>query len=102
MIRRPPRSTLLPYTTLFRSQELTEGTEKLVLDPDIGTKWSVAFVPGDNSAKPELPSLRSLRSLCLRILSSRPPVDAASSTLDYGDRTMYCSVLCVQRNWYLI
>src|SRR3712207_7957172 len=33
MIRRPPRSTLFPYTTLFRSNEinsltLTTGTEK--------------------------------------------------------------------------
>src|SRR2546430_8460153 len=25
MIRRPPRSTLFPYTTLFRSRENTEG-----------------------------------------------------------------------------
>src|SRR3712207_7828193 len=25
MIRRPPRSTLFPYTTLFRSEELTEA-----------------------------------------------------------------------------
>src|SRR3712207_7286603 len=25
MIRRPPRSTLFPYTTLFRSQRLAEG-----------------------------------------------------------------------------
>src|SRR3712207_9475901 len=29
MIRRPPRSTLLPYTTLFRSQRLTDS---LLLD----------------------------------------------------------------------
>src|SRR3712207_7193091 len=27
MIRRPPRSTLFPYTTLFRSQELIASTE---------------------------------------------------------------------------
>src|SRR2546429_5287754 len=26
MIRRPPRSTLFPYTTLFRSSFLSEGT----------------------------------------------------------------------------
>src|SRR3989442_6488560 len=26
MIRRPPRSTLFPYTTLFRSQEFLTGT----------------------------------------------------------------------------
>src|SRR5260221_12149511 len=27
MIRRPPRSTLFPYTTLFRSQTKTYGTD---------------------------------------------------------------------------
>src|SRR5438874_4443832 len=32
MIRRPPRSTLFPYTTLFRSSAL----------PPVGQKWSVA------------------------------------------------------------
>src|SRR3712207_7857257 len=28
MIRRPPRSTLFPYTTLFRSDERKEGTAR--------------------------------------------------------------------------
>src|SRR5256885_3734093 len=28
MIRRPPRSTLFPYTTLFRSQHLVEGERR--------------------------------------------------------------------------
>src|SRR3712207_8876482 len=37
MIRRPPRSTLFPYTTLFRSQvlvvhEVLEGVEQLLRD----------------------------------------------------------------------
>src|SRR3712207_7204065 len=42
MIRRPPRSTLFPYTTLFRSDRLafavTEGIaeERVWLDPGIG------------------------------------------------------------------
>src|SRR5436305_11938897 len=43
MLRRPPRSTLFPYTTLFRSYEGTElqleiwnlGKLPIVLDPDI-------------------------------------------------------------------
>src|SRR3712207_7298062 len=30
MIRRPPRSTLFPYTTLFRSEELDRGARVLV------------------------------------------------------------------------
>src|SRR3712207_7136094 len=33
MIRRPPRSTLFPYTTLFRSPLLVEGLEPGVRDP---------------------------------------------------------------------
>src|SRR3712207_8195073 len=31
MIRRPPRSTLFPYTTLFRSQQLLAGDRRLHL-----------------------------------------------------------------------
>src|SRR5690348_18204035 len=29
MIRRPPRSTLFPYTTLFRSRHVVDGIERL-------------------------------------------------------------------------
>src|SRR5260221_2484567 len=35
MIRRPPRSTLFPYTTLFRSQLITKLRSKFELDPEI-------------------------------------------------------------------
>src|SRR5256885_11124554 len=31
MIRRPPRSTLFPYTTLFRSSDLPEAVDVLAL-----------------------------------------------------------------------
>src|SRR5258705_5914483 len=34
MIRRPPRSTLFPYTTLFRSDRDTHRREAAVLDRD--------------------------------------------------------------------
>src|SRR3712207_8571883 len=34
MIRRPPRSTLFPYTTLFRSQRFDEAAkERMLTDP---------------------------------------------------------------------
>src|SRR3712207_9092416 len=45
MIRRPPRSTLFPYTTLFRSAKVDLGVpvhRADVLDPD-----SLAALPGD-------------------------------------------------------
>src|SRR3712207_7527031 len=32
MIRRPPRSTLFPYTTLFRSTGSAEGLQRLVTE----------------------------------------------------------------------
>src|SRR2546422_8159181 len=32
MIRRPPRSTLFPYTTLFRSQKLATTPDNLVIE----------------------------------------------------------------------
>src|SRR2546429_9664058 len=38
MIRRPPRSTLFPYTTLFRSDQ----NEKLDLIPKLVTKWELS------------------------------------------------------------
>src|SRR2546426_4662900 len=37
MIRRPPRSTLFPYTTLFRSQRLA-GLLLLVQPPQLGER----------------------------------------------------------------
>src|SRR3712207_8947083 len=33
MIRRPPRSTLFPYTTLFRSQDRLRGVQQLPARP---------------------------------------------------------------------
>src|SRR3712207_9148333 len=39
MIRRPPRSTLFPYTTLFRSRqigvEIAEGADEAGSEPDL-------------------------------------------------------------------
>src|ERR1035438_9110069 len=36
MIRRPPRSTLFPYTTLFRSREVGNGLAALRIDDPVG------------------------------------------------------------------
>src|SRR5256885_12791746 len=38
MIRRPPRSTLFPYTTLFRSGHVVGGRRGLVLRPVVPAK----------------------------------------------------------------
>src|SRR4051812_49933994 len=53
MIRRPPRSTLFPYTTLFRSQELGETA---VRDASVRTRQppprSAAAVEGGEARVP--------------------------------------------------
>src|SRR2546423_5873028 len=55
MIRRPPRSTLFPYTTLFRSE----------VRSDSGPNWK-------NHRRPKANHRRSAhRPLCRRTLSSR-------------------------------
>src|SRR3712207_9117888 len=38
MIRRPPRSTLFPYTTLFRSEEATEQTAEVLRQTEKATR----------------------------------------------------------------
>src|SRR5256885_15776108 len=52
MIRRPPRSTLFPYTTLFRSVLLLVGTVGAVLAVQSGTAahGPVERVPGARAA----------------------------------------------------
>src|SRR2546429_1559957 len=52
MIRRPPRSTLFPYTTLFRSEGemvLVDPSEIVPPDPDAGTPGD-RVVMGDATA----------------------------------------------------
>src|SRR3712207_8935242 len=43
MIRRPPRSTLFPYTTLFRSRRVRGGLDAF---PDVAARLLVVAVPG--------------------------------------------------------
>src|SRR5258705_6522100 len=43
MIRRPPRSTLFPYTTLFRSRGTKRKTPPLSDDPDPSPSTPLSF-----------------------------------------------------------
>src|SRR5258707_5592048 len=65
MIRRPPRSTLFPYTTLFRSLLKTVATPpasavRFWSNSDISTEW----VPSESSAT--LPGIAEVRISALR------------------------------------
>src|SRR3712207_8349613 len=44
MIRRPPRSTLFPYTTLFRSYDtlVVPNAEDLTMEPSLAESWETS------------------------------------------------------------
>src|SRR3712207_7802983 len=46
MIRRPPRSTLFPYTTLFRSKASVLGVPYVRLNREEFSCWGAALVAG--------------------------------------------------------
>src|SRR3989442_3385366 len=45
MIRRPPRSTLFPYTTLFRSQGVFKNSSRRREEADFGSKNTSTWLP---------------------------------------------------------
>src|SRR2546430_5030025 len=70
MIRRPPRSTLFPYTTLFRSIPVRHFGEdgKQPLDPDGNPDTSfLAKIPADRSEE-HTSELQSQSNLVCRLL----------------------------------
>src|SRR3712207_7412394 len=64
MIRRPPRSTLFPYTTLFRSRV---GVRPRPQGPLRGGHLLLADVPGPGAARRRGPARRHLRRRPLRL-----------------------------------
>src|SRR5258707_8334525 len=76
MIRRPPRSTLFPYTTLFRSRWLTETREdRMPAFKPIGhsgswfAKWQGAAYPRSEEHTSELQSRQYL--VCRLLLEKK-------------------------------
>src|SRR5438874_10519512 len=73
MIRRPPRSTLFPYTTLFRSEDLDPVRSKgLVVEPE--PEWDEALdretwmAALERRSEEHTSELQSRRDLVCRLL----------------------------------
>src|SRR5258705_7736285 len=94
MIRRPPRSTLFPYTTLFRSSSCTAAMH-LALE-------AVGIKPGDEVLVPTLTfaarseehtsELQSLRHLVCRLLLEKKTVHIGTLLIIHIVK-LGCSVL---------
>src|SRR5438093_4176829 len=66
MIRRPPRSTLFPYTTLFRSSPCHSGSKDSASRPSRYAATPAARAPG--RSEEHTSELQSLTNLVCRLL----------------------------------
>src|SRR3712207_8123869 len=84
MIRRPPRSTLFPYTTLFRSQDGEEDAKRHYLLP------SAAAAASNSSA--------CLRTSLRRSAVSDPAwLDRKSTRLNSSHANISYAVFCLKK-----
>src|SRR2546430_12891685 len=76
MIRRPPRSTLFPYTTLFRSQQRLETT-RLEIHKETGNAHLETYLA-------DLAELSEIRSLVERVQTQHPQLDMLINNAGVG------------------
>src|SRR5690348_17775832 len=91
MIRRPPRSTLFPYTTLFRSRVAgSEGQARVSLPAREGR------VPrGTRRAIRE--RLHLARAVGLRLRAQAPRADRKSTRLNSSHPSISYAVFCLKK-----
>src|SRR3712207_8961200 len=98
MIRRPPRSTLFPYTTLFRSRG--EGDENGGLDASGGGSCSpTGLTPAVSwrGASTTCAAGTSWSSACRAGASSWRPRDRKSTRLNSSHATISYAVFCLNK-----
>src|SRR5258708_14220315 len=83
MIRRPPRSTLFPYTTLFRSK---------MLGDQLG--WSEAWVPEPGRRLFFIIDLRDRRRPCA---DNEEKSDRKSTSLNSSHQIISYAVFCLKK-----
>src|SRR3712207_8763219 len=83
MIRRPPRSTLFPYTTLFRSHD--------------GGHAGAALVRGGGGVLRRLPPGAELQPRGLRLRGRALPQDRKSTRLNSSHANISYAVFCLKK-----
>src|SRR5436305_11731714 len=88
MIRRPPRSTLFPYTTLFRSVHCTHGDHIRVVAGSSNCAVAVqhrvvrpAVITGNDRSEEHTSELQSRPHLVCRLLLEKKKTSAHQSSI---------------------
>src|SRR3712207_6991791 len=92
MIRRPPRSTLFPYTTLFRSDPTAAGFDLAVVGDD-PLSHLMAFVPA--CVVPD--EKQSLLTPLLEPAAAPPKKDRKSTRLNSSHANISYAVFCLKK-----
>src|SRR2546429_6037707 len=93
MIRRPPRSTLFPYTTLFRSDDemIATGT-----GTKTGRRMGHIPIDGEGSSLAALAGLET-RRIYIHINNTNPVRDRKSTRLNSSHGYISYAVFCLQK-----
>src|SRR3712207_7600723 len=94
MIRRPPRSTLLPYTTLFRSW--TGAILRALLDGSTRFGDLLAAVPG-LSDRLLSERLKELEAAGIVVRTVIPSTDRKSTRLNSSHANISYAVFCLKK-----
>src|SRR5947209_12982947 len=89
MIRRPPRSTLFPYTTLFRSEPGPERIRRVAQHVALGAEGAPALLEG---ALPD-----GGRGAFHRSASGDDGRDRKSTRLNSSDANISSAVFCLKK-----
>src|SRR6202521_1305242 len=87
MIRRPPRSTLFPYTTLFRSEEREDQGRQ------IGEFPGHAVSERGNRSEEHTSELQSPQNLVCRLLLEKKSIRARTTELEVMGLIFLCSYI---------
>src|SRR2546430_10082979 len=91
MIRRPPRSTLFPYTTLFRSKQ-----QVTVIDEDLGVSGS-GFAERSGFARMAAEVALGHVGIVLALEVSRVARDRKSTRLNSSHSQISYAVFCLKK-----
>src|SRR5256885_6251966 len=86
MIRRPPRSTLFPYTTLFRSLLPVGSDRRAAVMPDHGRR-----------AEAEVPALLLQAPANIDVIAGDPELDRKSTRLNSSHLVISYAVFCLKK-----
>src|SRR3712207_8799855 len=91
MIRRPPRSTLFPYTTLFRSQKFMaiEPSGSAPLDPDVDIPRARTKAPYD--------VITAFSDLATTVENINTQQDRKSTRLNSSHANISYAVFCLKK-----